>query len=254
MSRLLSSPRRRRRLAWAIAALIPLAALVVLGVEFSNTAPKSPQPTASGGWVPPPEQKSVHYPATRMAKPYTVASKFVATAVARHDVASSWEITAPSLRQGMTRSQWASGDIPVVPFPVAAAKWWLDYSYPREVGFKVGLFPKKGSDVRATIFFIDLKAFGRGKGQQWLVESFVPGVVRGLGSSPSQSGAQASGLPDLGARRASGSSQLSAAWLLVPVGFFSLVLLIPLGVGINHWYRGARAERAYARRRAGLDV
>ena len=43
--------------------------------------------------------------------------QFVATAVTREDLHTSYTLVTPKLRQGMSRSAWATGTIPVQPFP-----------------------------------------------------------------------------------------------------------------------------------------
>jgi len=59
------------------------------------------------------------------------------------------------------------------------------------------------------------------------------------------------GLPNLGASAAAGgTSRLATTWLLVPLGILSLILIVPLALGINQWYRGMRAERDYRHERA----
>ena len=48
------------------------------------------------------------------------------------------------------------------PYPVDVAKWDVDYSWEGVVGLKVALFPKKGEDVPAAVFDMQLRAFGKG--------------------------------------------------------------------------------------------
>ena len=42
-------------------------------------------------------------------------------------------------------------------------------------------------------------------------------------------------------------SRLSAAWLLIPFGLLSLILIVPIGVVSVSWYRGHREARAFQR-------
>ena len=56
--------------------------------------------------------------------------EFVRTAVRRNDLAASWHLIHPNLKQGMTKEQWLTGDIPVVPFPAKGIlAWELDWAY-----------------------------------------------------------------------------------------------------------------------------
>lgn len=241
MRRLVASPRRRRRLAWLAA--LAAAAGAVLAIVSLFPSPTTKAPTAGGGpgWLPPPEEKPVRVRRDALDEPLYVAARFIQTAVARRHVDESWQLVTPQLRQGMTRSQWASGSIPVVPFPVREARWQLDYSFRNALGFKVALFPRRGSGVDATVFNLDLRAVGRGKKRHWLVDGFTPA---GNAPPPPGEAAQVSGVPNIGGR-ATGTPRLGAAWIAVPFAILGLVVLVPLGVGIAQWYRGRKAEREY---------
>ena len=246
----LSSPRRRRRLGWLLATTLG-ATGIVGGLLYSHSLsqPEAAGPTSAAGWAPPAVEKPVRLSERNRVEALRVAAEFVETAVARKRTAESWDLVAPSMRQGYTRKTWALGDIPVVPFPVHTAKWRLEYSFRNSVGLEVALFPKPGSEVRAVVFNLDLRTVSRGPKKRWLVESFTPNAME----SASMGGGErtnVTGLPNLGAQGTSGTSRLGASWLLVPAGIFSLVLLIPLGIGMNGWYRGARARREYARVRS----
>lgn len=54
---------------------------------------------------------------TSAASAYRVGVLFVRTAVLRRNELCSYELVTEELRQGLTREQWASGNIPVQPFP-----------------------------------------------------------------------------------------------------------------------------------------
>src|SRR6185312_7438006 len=45
------------------------------------------------------------------------AQKFIQTAVQRNDVGAAWALVTPHMRGGLTRAQWNTGNIPVVPYP-----------------------------------------------------------------------------------------------------------------------------------------
>lgn len=102
-----------------------------------------------------------------------VAGRFILTAVARTNLAESYALVAPSLRQGLTLEQWKTGNIPVVPYPTTDLKpvrMSVSRSTKTEAILRVFLDPKSGSDVGAQIFILQLKKFGN----QWLVTSWVP--------------------------------------------------------------------------------
>ena len=74
------------------------------------------------------------------------AQKFVQTAVLRKDAAASWAITTKAERAGFTRAQWATGNIPVVPFPrekFGSAKFKIDRSRQRDILLEVLLTSKQ---------------------------------------------------------------------------------------------------------------
>jgi hypothetical protein len=48
------------------------------------------------------------------------------------------------------------------------------------------------------------------------------------------------------ARSSGGKAPLGAAWLLVPISGLSLIVLVPLMLGIRGFLRNRRAERPYA--------
>ena len=225
-----------------------LVVAAIAGVAIKYPGPNAPVSRSSGpGWSAPEQPKRVPLTARNRREGLTTAARFIQSAVARKDVGDSWDLIVPSMKAGYTRASWARGDIPVVPYPVGGARWQLDYSFRNRMGLKVALFPKRGADVRATVFTLDLRAVGKGAKRRWLVESFMPAPVAGLGGR-SEAPTTALGLPNLGERR--GESRLGSGWLLFPLGLLSLVLLVPLALGVAHWYRGARANRAYARERA----
>lgn len=102
-----------------------------------------------------------------------VVAEFLQTAVPRKNLKRSWEITHPELKKGYTLKDWLTGTIPVQFYPtggVDLATFKIDESYEDEAVIEVALFPKKGTDVKAQIFFVGLKKL---KGD-WLVYYFAP--------------------------------------------------------------------------------
>jgi len=49
-----------------------------------------------------------------------VVVQFIKTAVMRQNLAEAWTISGPQIRQDLSRQQWLTGNIPVVPYPNAA--------------------------------------------------------------------------------------------------------------------------------------
>lgn len=105
------------------------------------------------------------------------AGRWILGAVAREDLAGSWPLTHPELRQGLTRKQWLTGNIPVQYYPAGAidkAPFSIDESYENEVVLEVALLSKPGSGVKPQIFYIGLKKHGKGKDRRWKVYYWAP--------------------------------------------------------------------------------
>ena len=102
-----------------------------------------------------------------------VAGEFILTAVERRNLGRSYEITHPTLRQGLTRAEWLTGNIPVQPYPATAletATFKTDISKPNEALLEVALLPKAGAGVKPQVFYIGLKKVNG----EWLVDLWVP--------------------------------------------------------------------------------
>lgn len=242
MKRPLSSPRRRRRLAWGGSALFLVAAVLALGVMYRNTARSLETPPPSDPARAYREPKHVALTPEQRARAFATVASFVRTAVARARVGDSYDLVARNLRAGFTRREWAKGDIPIVPYPVAAAGWKLQYSYEHAVGVQVLLYPRRGAGLRPGLFLIELTPVGSGQRRRWLVSSWVP---VGAQRPPA---AQRVGVGGVGrpASNVGGRSVLGTPWLAVPLGLLALIVLVPLAVGVRGWYRSRRALRAYA--------
>src|SRR5205809_8105982 len=78
-------------------------------------------------------------PTDRVAINRTIDA-FAATAVRRHDGARSYDLVTSQLSGGMTRAQWAKGDIPDYPDPArrtSSQRRWLDYAQRNEAAFEL---------------------------------------------------------------------------------------------------------------------
>jgi len=177
------------------------------------------------------------------------AQRFLTTAVARRRVGESWTLVHPSLRQGLTRREWSSGNIPVVPYPVDSARWRLGYSQRDAVGLEVYLRPTAGSSVRPMVFDLELRALRVEGRRRWLVSSWSP---RG-GSLAAQ--APASPEREAALREATREREgfaLGAGWLFAPFVVILSVLLVPVYLLVRDRRRGIRAEREFTQQREAL--
>lgn len=227
---------------WFGALALAVGGGVGIGVHYANTG----HPTDL--FVP-----HVASPVEHKARPFkpsaktksdaiAVAARFVATAVTREHVERSYDLVSPALREGYSRRDWATGTIPVVPYPVDSARWRYGYAYDDVIGFDVAVFPKHGTKLGPMTFGMELTRYHSGSDTRWLVSSWQP-HQNGLGPSNGVGGSSnlnlAGGLP--GPTHA----KLGATWLFLPLSVLALIVLVPIGLGVREWIRGNRAERRY---------
>jgi hypothetical protein len=234
-----SSARLRRRLLW-LGGLAAVGAAVT-GVIFAFPSPKTPPEarlsTEKADTVATP--KSTPFAPNRKQVVHT-AMEFVRTAISRKDIAASWDLAAPSLKQGYTKERWASGqDLPVPEYKPALAITRLAYSFKNEIDLQVALFASK-TQKRPAVFDITLDRYRQGGQSRWLVSSFLPTPANGggIGSGPNR--ANIFGYPS------PPTAQSGRIWLLAPIGLFTLLLIVLGALGVRGWHAG-RVYRAYAR-------
>ena len=202
--------------------------------ESQDEAPRSGEPAAAAE-----QPRPVRLTAAAPEAAIATAKRFVGTAVARENVRDSWALVHPSLRRGMTPREWATGDIPVTPYPVDSARWRLGYSAVDSVGLEVVVLPEAGADVRSMVFDLELRALGTGAGRRWLVSSWAPHVA-----------ASAAAPPDSPRREAAARAQrerweqlrLPVAWLLLPVAIVAALLALPVALRVRDRRRDRQGE------------
>lgn len=264
--KILRSYRWRRRLLLFGLPLLIAAPLIYLGVRLSTPG----NPGNANGPTVPNYKAPTHARFTKVEQRavHGVLAKFIRTAVAREDPASSWQLAAPSMKEGYSRKDWNRGDLPVVPYPAlhkGLGQWdYVAYSYKRTVGLEVFLFPKPGSGYSALTADVELV---KGRNGQWLVDYWMPKKFHGPPSlakakpTAKAKAVKAKATPThraAGKRRAAppeparlGTPKPSRAWWIVPIALLSLIVLVPLGILLGSWYRNRRAERDYLRAHGG---
>lgn len=169
----LRSPRTQRRLLWIGMPVLALGVAGAIVAGIGDTGRKVDDSlTNEPAVVPVKEKKAPLAPAARKA-----AGEFILTAVARRDLGRSWELTHPTLRAGLTKAQWLTGDIPVVPYPVSRTEpspMSVEESHENFAVMRVALAPEKGSGVKSQIFWIGVRAVGEGSNRRWLVDYWAP--------------------------------------------------------------------------------
>ncbi len=243
MARLLSSPRRRRRLAWGAGAASLIGGVVAAGLVWPNTGTSQQLAQHAGVKAVYVVPRSVPFDGDRGDEILRLEQKFVEHAVFRHDVGGSFDLVSPSLRSGITRARWASGDIPVEPYPAEAVKairGKLLYSYPDRVSLQVRFVPKADAQVGEQTFDLVIGRSGPAGSRRWLVTSWLP---NGFGVAAPRAAGRANGI-DL-RPTSSSKGQLGAAWLALPAGLLGLGLALVCFLAVRGWHRQRRAVRAY---------
>jgi hypothetical protein len=252
--RILTSPRWRRRLI-KIAVVLAFIPLAYIGVRLSTSG--NPE-NANGPKVPnyvqpkhsrftPAEQRAVH----------PVLAQFIQYAVGREDPAKAWDVSGPDLKQGLTRKEWNAGKMPVVNYPAAhrgLGSWsYVKYSYGNTVGLEVFVFPKPGSGYSAMTADAEVVKDHDGR---WLVNYWMPERFHGppalsaaqLKAAKKQARALAKKSPSTRKTAAPATPRFnqpraSRAWLLLPVGILSMIILAPLMLLLAGWLRTRREAR-----------
>lgn len=240
--------------------LLVAAGAVALGMLYPNTTeePDEVPVAASGTGQVYREPKTVRLTRADREAALRNALEFVNTAVARRRVERSYDLVSPDLRQGISRSEWRQGDIPVVPFPAAEVRVRVDYSYRNELGLTMLLIPPASAKTSPTTFNMDMRAAGTAGGRRWLVSSWTPtaSMTDLPAAEDAGRGPAAAGVPNVGGLSESEgglNAPLGAGWLVVPLSIFVLILLLPIGLGVRSWLQNRRALREYEATRA-LDT
>ncbi len=237
----LASYRLRRRLL-KIASLAAIAgAAGLVSVLFWNTGRSYETPLSTEQALVPEQHENVRLSKAERKQALATAALFVRTAVVRERVAQSYALAHPTLRQGLSREAWSTGEIPVQYYPVDAARWRMDFQYEDELGLSVYVVPRAGADLRPMVFDMSMKPVAGAAGRHWLVSSWAP-RFSSAGQTPASSSERlAVAAPAPGQRAA-----LSTAWLLVPAFLIVGVLLVPAGLYVRERRRGNRAELEHA--------
>jgi hypothetical protein len=163
---------RRTLLSLVAAAVLTAGVLATLNRETSGapaTTPAHKLPTIAQV-----EQQKFGDQITPSRKAIGTARDFIANVVLRKDLAAGWPDITPKLRgESMTREQWLSGSIPVVPYSAkdfGKAGIQIVRARQKSILLLVLITPKKGSTARQQDYFLELvPAEGR-----WLVNYWAP--------------------------------------------------------------------------------
>ena len=168
--------RRGRRTIFGVSLLVLIAGVAAVTIAFfgnTGTSLESGHSNEPASIFTPRKQIPLEKAARR------VAGRFILTAVARKSLGESYELTHPELRQGLSKKEWLTGNIPVTYYPadkLQTATFKVDESYPDEAILEVALLPKKNVKIKPQIFYIGLKKVGAGAAGTWKVSYWVPRV------------------------------------------------------------------------------
>jgi hypothetical protein len=240
---------------WAVP-LVLAGPLIYLGVHFSS--PGNPG-NASGPTVPDYKQPvRARFTKAEQRQVHRVLAAFISSAVAREQPARSWDLAAPSLKEGLTKRQWTRGDLPVVPYPAlhkGLGQWdYVEYSYRDSVGLEVFLFPKPGSGYSAMTADVELV---KGHNGRWLVDYWMPKKFHGppavarAGKTIRRAAGKRQHAPQK-AKAASApqpppstAARPSQAYWAIPIAILSLIVVVPLTLGIVKLRQNRKAAREY---------
>jgi hypothetical protein len=176
----LSSRKLQQALPWIAGGVLALGVITFLQVLNSPDKEAAPARNNVNAQVAKEPRTVVPDPkARRLVSQFlnTAVDRDGSEAVARRKLDAAWKISGPNIRGGLTKKEWLTGNIPVVPYDVSSvqrAPVRLDWSYPSEASFAVMLLPKDGSPEKPQTFFITVKKFGKGANARWMVDYFAP--------------------------------------------------------------------------------
>ena len=245
----LSSPRRRRRLAWVGGTLLAVSAIVGAALAMPGGKPLPPEVLTPA--PPIKEEREVAVtPAMRSAINETL-DRFMPAALERRDPELAWQLAGPGLRAGTSRRDWIRGELPVHPYPARPQRfdgWRVIYAYRDQVAVDLLVYPRKEARRGPIVFGVDLVRRER----RWLVDSVFPtAVFSDPGERPQVSGTAPVAPGSRGSSRApsfepNDDARLSPVWIAVPALVFGAALLVPLLFGIRAVVQDRRARARYA--------
>ena len=186
---------------------------------------------------------------------------FVNHAVKRHHPERAYGVITPALKGGMTRAQWAHGDIGVYPYPAAGKKfhqWTIQYRTKDELSVELILAPT--AKYRAKLGQILFNVYLHPSHGKWLVDSFMPGATFAPIGKPGvvQAARDFTANPSAQTYNRGGKSQspigaarVSAKWAVVP---FAIILLLLLGLAGRGVVENLRFRRLAAEHTRGLSM
>jgi hypothetical protein len=172
---LVDSPKKQRRLMIVSSGVFLVGVIVFISVFFLRGTSNAFTDTFSNQ----PAQLAHPEKKVPITKPQiALAREFIKTAVARKQLAKSWNIVDVDLRGRMTKKEWLTGNIPVIEYEAInadKAAFVVDYSYETTALLEVDLIPKAHTQTRPhLLFYLGLKREHGKKTGRWLVDYWQP--------------------------------------------------------------------------------
>ena len=256
MKDILRSPRKQKRLAYAVLLPLTFAGIVIAGIKLLPEAKEDP-PEVFG------KQQAVNIAASEKTVRLTRADRklvnesidmLMNAGVKRQDPEAVYEIATPQLRSQATRAEWRRGDIPVYPYPALGKKfhgWTINYSQRNHLNVDLLVMPSKN---RATLGPVALTLDLRKVRRRWLVDGIFPVATfapippqgnRGPVISTYDLVPAAAGSAPTGAR-----SRLSYAYFVLPAAIIGGGIAMVVGFFVWRAVRDRQAQRRYAAQRS----
>jgi hypothetical protein len=216
---------------------------VLIGFLYPNTGQKEAKFQPGKPKVVHEEPSSTPLSKADLGSSQKVVATFVKTAVLRQGLDLAYDIVTAQMRDGMSRTEWRTEDIPVVPFPAkdfVLAKSKLSYSHGNIARYDVAVLARPRGQTPSAMFSIELHALGRGGHRHWLVDYWQP-----LGGGISTPAVPRANPLSLRNQTSATAQPLSTSWVLAPLAVLSLIVLLPVGLGVRGWVRNRRINRAY---------
>ena len=256
MTSILRSPRRRRRLAYAVVTPLAIAGVIAATAAWLPD-PKPNAPETFG------DREAVNVSAGEKTVGLTRADRRLVNeaidvlmndGVKRKDPQAVYEVASPALRNQATRQEWRSGDIPVYPYPALGEEfhgWTINYSQRNHLNVDLLVMPSKNrSTLGPVALTIDLRKIDR----RWKVDGLFPvatfaplppqgnrgPVISTYDLVPAAAGAQPSGA----------RSRISYAYFLLPAGIIGGGIAVVVGFFVWRAIRDRRAHKRYLAQRS----
>jgi hypothetical protein len=256
MRGIIRSPRKRKRLAYAILIPLVLVGLIFAGAALLPKAEENPPEVFSDKQA---YNIAAHEKTVRLTRAdRKLVNQTIDTVlndgVKRKNPSAVYEIVTPNLRSQASRSEWRRGDIPVYPYPALGKRfhgWTINYSQQNHLNVDLLVMPSKN---RATLGPVALTLDLRKVQRKWLLDGLFPVATfaplppqgnRGPVISTYDLVPAAAGSAPTGAH-----SRLSYAYFVLPGAIIGGGIAFVIGFFVLRAVRDRRAHRRYLAQRS----